>query len=176
MVGRTSGVLMLREIAMADLMMSYAGVNYFDRTGPILDGTVKPEGITLQFQPMHPAELFRRVAQTTDLDLAEMSTSTYMNLVSRNDDRYVALPVFLSRNFRHGYIFVARDSGVHEPTDLRSKKVGVPEYQMTAALWERAALQHDYGVLPRDIHWFEGGLRSPGYVERNHIPPPRGEI
>jgi 4,5-dihydroxyphthalate decarboxylase len=159
---------------MADLTMSYSGVNYFDRTGPILDGTVKPEGITLQFQPGHPGELFRRVAQTTDLDLAEMSTSTYMNLVSRGDDRYVALPVFLSRNFRHGYIFVARDSGVERPEDLRGKKVAVPEYQMTAALWQRAALQHDYGVLPGELRWFEGGLARPGFLDRNHLPPPPG--
>ncbi len=159
---------------MADLTLSYAGELYFDRNGPILDGTVKPEGITLQFEPMRPRELFHRVAQTTDLDVAEMSTSTYMNLISRGDDRYVALPVFLSRNFRHSYIFVGGDGGIHEPQDLRGKRVGVPEYQMTAALWQRAALQHDYGVQPGELRWYEGGLNRPGYLDRNPIPPPPG--
>src|SRR5919108_1561043 len=97
-----------------------------------------------------------------------------MNLVSRGDDRYVALPVFLSRNFRHGYIWVARDSGIERPEDLRRKKVAVPEYKITAALWQRAALQHDYGVLPGEMRWFEGGLDRPGRLERNPIPPPPG--
>lgn len=159
---------------MTDLTLTFASDYYFDRIGALIDGTVKPEGITIQFVRAHPRDLFRQVAQTTELDLAEMSTSTYMNLASRGDDRYVAIPVFLSRNFRHSYVFVPGDSDMREPQDLRGKRVGVAEYQMTAALWQRAFMQHDYGVMPGEMRWFEGGLWEPGYAERNRIAPPPG--
>jgi 4,5-dihydroxyphthalate decarboxylase len=107
-------------------------------------------------------DLFRRVVRHTDFDAAEMSFSTYANLVSRGDDRYIAIPFFPSRSFRHGDIYVHRDSGISQPADLRGKKVGIPQYQMTAAVWQRAFLQYDYGVLPREIRWYTGGLTSPG--------------
>ena len=114
------------------------------------------------------------MAQGTEFEVAEMSTSTYMNQISRGDERYVAIPVFPSRNFRHGYIYVRGDSDIREPKDLVGSRVGVPEYQMTAAVWQRAALEHDYGVKPQDITWFQGGESEPVYVERNAIPNPPG--
>lgn len=159
---------------MHEIEITYAGVDYLDRTRPLIDGTVKPMGARLRYLPMRPGELFRRVAQYTEFDAAEMSSSTYMNLIARGDTRYIAVPIFPSRNFRHGYIFVHRDSGILEPKDLRGKKAGISEYQMTAGLFQRAALMHDYGVMPGELQWFQGGLMEPGYTERNEIPNPPG--
>jgi 4,5-dihydroxyphthalate decarboxylase len=87
-------------------------------------------------------------------------------MVSRGDDRLVGLPIFLSRAFRHSQVYVNVDSGISSPEDLRSRRVGIPEYQMTAALWIRAFLQHDYGVAPSDVDWWTGGLMTPQYRER----------
>jgi 4,5-dihydroxyphthalate decarboxylase len=159
---------------MADLALTYAGVDYLDRTRSLVDGTTRPAGISLRFISLPPNEVFRRVAQHTEFDAAEMSISTYMNLVSRDDRRYVGIPVFPSRNFRHGYIFVHRDSGINEPRDLVGRRIGVSEYQQTAGVWVRAALMRDYGVMPRDIKWMEGAEWTPGHVERNAIPAPPG--
>ena len=156
---------------MNDLPITYGGIDYLDRLPPLLDGTVKPAGISLRVVPFtEPLDLFRRVARHTDFDAAEMSFSTYANLVSRGDDRYIAIPFFPSRSFRHGDIYMHCDSGISQPADLRGKKVGIPQYQMTAAVWQRAFLQYDYGVLPREIHWYTGGLTSPGRLEPNAIP------
>jgi threonine dehydratase len=91
---------------MSDLTLTYAGVDYLDRTRTLVDGTTRPAGISLRFISLPPNEVFRRVAQHTEFDAAEMSISTFMNLVSRGDARYVGIPVFPSRNFRHGYVFV----------------------------------------------------------------------
>jgi 4,5-dihydroxyphthalate decarboxylase len=159
---------------MANIDLTYAGVDYLDRTRTLIDGTTRPGGISLRYVVLPPSELFRRVAQDNEFDAAEMSTATYMNLLSRGDDRYVGIPVFPSRNFRHGYIFVHRDSGIKEPKDLVGRKIGVSEYQMTAAVWQRAALMYDYGVMPKDIRWFQGAEWTAGYLERNAIPDPPG--
>jgi 4,5-dihydroxyphthalate decarboxylase len=97
-----------------------------------------------------------------------------MSLLARGDRRYVAIPVFLSRHFRHGYFFVHGESDIREPKDLVGRKVGVPEYEMTAAMWQRALLQHEYGVMPQQIHWFQGGEFKPGYMQRQHLTPPPG--
>src|SRR5919202_2616224 len=113
---------------MADLDVTYAGIDYLDRTRPLVDGTVKPEGVTLRFLPMRPFELFRRVAQYTEFDAAEMSFSTYANLLSRGDERYIAIPFFPSRYFRHADFYVHRDSGIERPEDLRGQRVGIAEY------------------------------------------------
>src|SRR5262249_8554961 len=117
-----------------------------------------------------PWELFRRVVGHSDFDAAEMSFSTYANLVSRGDDRFIAIPFFPSRAFPHWDIYVQPDSGIRQPSELRREKVRIPQYQVNAALWQRAFMQYDYGVLPREIHWYTGGLTSPGQLEPNAIP------
>ena len=159
---------------MNELNLTYAGAAYLDRTRALLDGTVRPDGLRLQFTPMRPDLLFRRLVRATEFDVAEMSTSTYLHLLAHGDDRWLALPVFLSRNFRHGYLFVPGTSDVTHPAQLKGRRAGILEYQMTAALWQRALLQHDYGVLPTDLHWFEGNLRAPGPHDPNPVPPPPG--
>lgn len=112
---------------MHELELTYAGVNYADRIMPLIDGTVRPEGIALRYLNVPPGDLFIRVARFAEFDVAEMSLSTYMNLISRNDDRFVAIPVFPSRNFRHSWMFVHRDTGISEPKDLIGRSVAVPE-------------------------------------------------
>jgi 4,5-dihydroxyphthalate decarboxylase len=145
-----------------------------DRTAALADGSVAPRRCRLRFLPF-PAvgDLFRRMAQDAEFDAAEMSLSTFMLLLGRGDDRLVGIPAFPSRAFRHGQIYVHSDSGVSQPADLAGCAVGVPEYQMTAALWIRAILQHDHGLSPTDVTWWTGGSVTPVYRERlAHDPPP----
>ena len=159
---------------MTELSVTYAGAEYLDRMRALQFGIVKPEGVDLTYLPInHVGELFRRMAQDAEFDVSEMSMSTLMVMVSQGDDRLIGIPVFPSRAFRHSQIYVSAASGIERPEDLAGRNVGVPEYQMTAALWQRALLQHDYGVGGEDVHWWTGGLKTPEYHERHHhsLPP-----
>src|SRR5215813_3422948 len=106
-------------------------------------GLVSPEGIDLNYHVLGVRELFRRQAQFAEFEASEMSVSTMTMLVSRGVDTFVGVPVFPSRHFRHRQVYVNVDAGIERPEDLAGKRIGVPEYQMTAALWIRAFLQHD---------------------------------
>ena len=145
----------------------------YDRHRALWDGSVRPEGIDLVVSRHSPEEIFWRQARHADFDVAEMSLAAYLIERSRGDDRFIALPVFPSRAFRHNSLFVNIEAGIEQPADLRGKRVGVPEYAMTAAVWVRAFLEHDYGVPPRDIAWVTGGLLRPGREERValRLPP-----
>lgn len=158
---------------MSRLRLSYGGCDYWDRSHSLIDETVKPEGIDLNYIVVTLHDLFRRMVSHEEFDVAEMSMSTFVALASRGDRRFVAIPVFPSRNFRHSYLFINTRAGIERPEDLRGKRVGVVEYQMTAALWIRGVLQHDYGVHPREKKWFTGGMNRPGYVERAPISLPK---
>jgi 4,5-dihydroxyphthalate decarboxylase len=157
------------------LQLTYAGAfTYLDRTRALEFGEVSPEGIDLDWRNVRVDELFRVVAQNPDeYDISEMSLCTYMMMRAAGDDRLLAIPVFPSRVFRHNMVFVNTEHGIDRPEDLKGKKVGLGEYQMTAALWVRAALEHDYGVKPSDIDWYYGGYWTPAYEERHeHEAPP----
>jgi 4,5-dihydroxyphthalate decarboxylase len=134
----------------------------YDRTAALQDGRVRPEGVTLTCLPLNVENIFWRMFQHREFDVAEMSLGGYVVRRGRGVDDIVAIPVFLSRAFRHSGIFVNRDAGISRPEDLRGRRVGVPEYQMTAAVWARGILSDDYGVRPDEIQWFEGGLEEPG--------------
>ena len=143
------------------------------RTWPLLDGRVQPDGIDLIPSVVHPSELFWRQLRFGDFDVSEMSFSSLMMAIAHGDQRWVGLPIFTTREFFHTRVLVRRDAGIERPQDLKGKRVGVPEYQMTAALWTRGALQHEFGVAPRDMEfWME---RTP---EHSHggatgfTPPP----
>lgn len=99
--------------------------------------------------------------------------SAYIVSVSRHEEKFVAIPAFTSKEFRHSCIFVNRNSGIKVPADLRGRRVGLPEYHMTAAFWQRAIIQHEYGVMPKEIEWITGGLEQPGRKERIdlHLSP-----
>jgi 4,5-dihydroxyphthalate decarboxylase len=144
----------------------------YDRTWPLADGRVRPEGIDLNLITLEPEECFWRMLGNAEFDAAEMSLSSYAIAHARGDDRFVGVPVFLSRSFRHSTLYVRQDSDITEAGDLAAKRIGVPEYQMTAAVWTRALLRHDFGVDTTDIVWCTGGLEEPGRVERQTLELP----
>lgn len=144
----------------------------YDRTRPLIEGKVEPEGIDLNYIALDPEELFWRMAQNTEFDAAEFSMGAYFILISKGVDRFVGIPVFPSRMFRHSAIFINTESGIEKPEDLKGKKIGVPDYTMTACFWIRGLLQHEYGVKPSDMKWFAGGLNNPGRQQRVKVALP----
>lgn len=143
----------------------------YDRVRPIMDGRVKVDGCDVNFLDLPVEETFFRAFTTADFDACELSFSSY--LIARGRERdlgvdfaYRAMPVFISRVFRHSSIYVREESGIKEPADLKGRVVGVPEYQMTAAVWARGIMQSEYGVKPSDIKWRNGGLEEPGRHEK----------
>ena len=132
------------------------GITNNPRTWPIIDGTVKPDGIDLIPTVLHPSELFWRQLHFSEFAVSEMSCSSFIIAVARGDTRFVGLPIFTTRRFFHTSILVRRKAGIEMPADLKGKRVGVPEYQQTAALWARGVLQHEFGVAPKDMEfWME---------------------
>lgn len=138
----------------------------YDRVQALLNGTVVPEGIDLNILPMEVEEVFWRQLKNGEFDASESSLSTYTMLRAKGDDRFIAIPVFPSRFFRHSCIFINTHKGIKKPEDLKGKIVGVPEYQMTAPLWQRGIMADEYGVYPRDISWRSGGQEEPGRVDK----------
>jgi 4,5-dihydroxyphthalate decarboxylase len=132
----------------------------YDRTRALLDGRVLIDGVNPVFMALSPEETFFRALRQQAFDISELSLSSYVVQASRGECPYVAVPVFLSRAFRHTSIWVRKDR-VRTPQDLKGKHVGVPEYQLTANVWARAILQDDHGVQPRDIRWVRGGIETP---------------
>jgi 4,5-dihydroxyphthalate decarboxylase len=143
------------------------------RTRPILDGTVKPDGIDLIPTVIHPSEMFWRQLRFRDFDVSEMSISHLMTITAAGNTDWMGIPVFTTRKFFHTEILVRRDSGIEQPTDLRGKRTGVPEYQQTAALWTRGVLQNEFGVDQTEVeHWME---RVPTHSHAGALgfkPPP----
>lgn len=142
----------------------------YDRTRALMDGRVEVEGCALTYLPLAPEEVFFRAFRNAEFDVSELSFSTYMIARSRGDCPYVGIPVFPSRAFRHSAIYVNVAKGVREPADLKGREVGVPEYQVTAAVWVRGILADEYGVAPADIHWRTGGIEQPGRREKVALP------
>ena len=128
----------------------------YDRTQPLIDGRVAPEGVDLTFIPLRPGETFWRMLNHSEFDASEMSLSSYSILRSEGDTRFIAIPVFPSRVFRHSAIYLPVRSRIEKPQDLKGARVGVGDYQMTAAVWVRQLLAHEYGVMPHDIEWVTG--------------------
>jgi 4,5-dihydroxyphthalate decarboxylase len=143
-----------------NLQLSYAG-HLSDRVQDLCYGTVRPEGIDLHFIALPPVEAFNRMLRG-EFHCGEMSLATYVIRLARGDLPFVAIPVFPARTFRHGAIYVNTRAGIAGPRDLIGRRVGVPEYQMTAAVWVRGLLRHEHDVRPEDLHWISGGLAMPG--------------
>jgi 4,5-dihydroxyphthalate decarboxylase len=157
---------------MSRLPLAFACAPY-DRTLPLFDGRVQPEGIDLNVILLRYEDTFWRMLRHQEFDIAEMSLSSYFISKEKGPD-LVALPVFLSRVFRHSSIYINTSAGITQAADLKGKRVGVPEYQITAALWIRGILQHEYGVPPEDMTWFSGGLDEPGRIEKLDLNLPEG--
>ncbi len=149
---------------MARLDLSFACWDY-DRMKALEDGRVRPEGLDLTFVPLLPAETFYRQLRYEEFDVCEMSLSSYLLLQNDDDPPLVAIPVFPSRFFRHQSIYVNVESGIRAPEDLVGRRVGIPEYQMTAAIWQRGILSDDYGVSPDSVEYVTGAIARGGHRE-----------
>ncbi len=157
---------------MAKLDLSVA-VGDYDRTRPLVDGSVAIDGVNPIFMTLGPEEIFFRAFRGTEFDVCELSLSSYTLKTAQGNSPYVAVPAFVSRAFRHTAIYVRTDR-VKKPADLKGRKVGVPEYQLTANVWARALLDDDFGVKPADIHWIRGGIEEAGRPEKLTINLPPG--
>lgn len=157
---------------MAKLNLSVAMGDY-DRTRALLDGTVQIDGVDPVYMTLSPEEIFFRAFRNVEFDISELSLSSYLVKASKGESPYVAIPVFLSRAFRHTSIYVRKDR-IKRPEDLKGCRIGVPEYQLTAIVWARSILQNDYGVAPEDVTWVRGGIDEPGRPEKIKLQLPPG--
>lgn len=155
---------------MANLTLSIAMGDY-DRTRPIHDGRVQIDGVTPITQLLSPEEMFFRAFRDQGFDVSELSLSSYCVKRAQGDATYIAVPVFLSRAFRHSAIYIRTDRGIERPADLRGRAVGIAEWQLTANVWARGILE-DYGIRISDIKWVRGGMHSAGRPEKIGIKLP----
>jgi 4,5-dihydroxyphthalate decarboxylase len=152
---------------MPNLKLTLACWDY-DRTRPLIDGRVKPEGIDLDIKILRPRQAFQRMLDNKEFDLSELSLASYTTLKARGDCPFVAVPVALSKIFRHSCIYVRTDAGIAKPADLRGKRVGTSQWSSTGLVFMRGMLQHDFGLKAEDMHWFMGGLNT--FTEPPLIP------
>jgi len=157
---------------MSKLQLSVAMGDY-DRTRALLDGRVQIDGVDPVYMTLYPEEMFFRAMRQREFDICELSFSSYTVKTAQDDCPYVAVPVFLSRAFRHTSIYVRKDR-VRRPEDLKGRRVGLPEYQLTANVWARAILHDDFGVAPEDVTWVRGGIETPGRPEKIALKLPPG--
>src|ERR1043166_8802480 len=156
---------------MAKLQLSVA-VGDYDRVRPLIDGAVAIDGVDPTFMTLVPEDIFFRAFRHAEFDICELSMSSFTVKTAQGDNPYVGVPAFLSRAFRHTSIYVRTDR-VTTPADLKGRKIGVPEYQLTANVWARAILEDDHGVKPADVTWVRGGIETPGRPEKIRLPPPQ---
>lgn len=156
---------------MSRLSLSLACWGY-DRTEALQSGLVRPDGIDLNFQVLDVEETFFRMLRNREFEIAELSMSSYCVTLGRDSRDFIAIPVFPSRFFRHSCIFVSRNSGIKNPADLIGKRIGVPEYQMTAPVWIRGILQDEYGIDPASVSYVTGGEEEPGREEKLKLDLP----
>src|SRR4026208_1975145 len=152
---------------MSKLKLTLACWDY-DRTRPLIDGRVQAEGIDLEIKVMRPRETFPRMLEHKEFEVSELSLGSYVSLIGRGACPFVAVPVALSKIFRHSCIYVRTDAGIRTPQDLRGKRVGTTQLGSTATIFMNGMLQHEYGVAMQDIQWFIGGLTTP--TQRPLIP------
>ena len=156
---------------MGKLRLSLACWDY-DRVGALASGLVRPEGIELDFLALPVEETFFRMLRHRSFDVAEMSLSSYAVTLAQADPPFVAIPVFPSRFFRHSSIFVSTRSAIRAPRDLAGKRIGTPEYQMTAPVWIRGIVSDEYGVKVTDYEHLSGGEEEPGRIDKLKIDLP----
>jgi 4,5-dihydroxyphthalate decarboxylase len=146
----------------------------YDRVRALMDGRVRVEGCDVNFLTMPVEEVFERAFFHGEFDVAEIGFSPYLITLSRGTPPYAAIPVFLSRMFRHSVVYIRTDRGIERPADLRGKRIGVPEYQMSAVLWFRGYLQDEFGIAAGDINWVQAGLTRPGRRDKFPLNLPKG--
>jgi 4,5-dihydroxyphthalate decarboxylase len=153
------------------LRLTFACWDY-DRMRALADGTVRPDGIDLVYLTQPVEETFFRMLRYREFDACEMSLSSYVASLGQDSPAFIAIPAFPSRFFRHSCIFVSAKSGIRKPEELKGRRIGVPEYQMTAPVWIRGILSDDYGVKVTDVEHFSGGEEQPGRDEKIKLSLP----
>ena len=149
---------------MGKLNLSLA-VGDYDRTRPLIDGAVQIDGVEPVCMTLSPDEIFFRAFRHAEFDICELSMSSFTVKTADGTCPYIGVPAFPSRAFRHTSIYVRRDR-IKAPAGLKGRKIGLPEYQLTANVWARAILQDDFGVKPSDVTWVRGGIEEPGRPEK----------
>lgn len=149
------------------------GCLFSDRIEALLDGRVQIAGATATIRCVEAQALFRQVLRDQAYDVAELSMGSHIAAVAAGNRDYIGLPVFLSRSFRHGNLYIRTDRGIDRPEDLAGKRIGLVDYQQTAALWLRGILADDYGVARTSIEWITAGLNAPVLTDRapGAMPP-----
>lgn len=150
---------------MAKLRLTLACWNY-DRTRGLADGRIVPDGVDLNYLSLPLEEIFFRMLRHHEFEAAELSLSSYTLSLSRENPPFIAIPVFISRYFRHSCIYVHSGAGIREPKDLAGKRIGSPEYQMTAPVWIRGIMSDEYGVPVASATYYTGGEEQPGRPEK----------
>jgi 4,5-dihydroxyphthalate decarboxylase len=164
--------LRLLWFAMALLQLDLACGDY-DIVRPLKDGIVRAEGMEINFVTINrPPEVHWRMGVHQEFDAAEMSFGSFVAGAGRRDFPFVGIPAFVYRKFRHSCAYVNVRSGIERPQDLRGRRVGVPEWQMTATVWLRGFIQDDFAVRPSDMHWLTGGLESSERKEKVSLTLP----
>jgi 4,5-dihydroxyphthalate decarboxylase len=138
----------------------------YDRTRPLVDNDVQFDGADPVYLLLSPEEMFFRTFRDVAFDISELSLSSFTVKQAAGTNPYVGVPVFPSRAFRHTSIYIRTDRGIATPADLKGRRIGTPEYQLTACVWARALLHEEYGVKPSDITWVRGGMEDPGRPEK----------
>jgi 4,5-dihydroxyphthalate decarboxylase len=156
---------------MSKLPLTFACWNY-DRTRRLLEDRIPVDGIALNYLELPVEETFFRMLRHHEFDASEMSLSSYTVTCSQENPPFIAIPVFPSRFFRHSCIYVNADSGIRAPQDLKGKRIGTPEFQMTAPVWIRGILSDEYGVQVADAQYFTGGEEQPGRPEKLKLDLP----
>jgi 4,5-dihydroxyphthalate decarboxylase len=146
----------------------------YDRVRALIDGRVSVEGCDVNYLTMPVEECFERAYFHGEFEVAEIGFSPFLIALSRGPTPYVALPVFLSRMFRHSAVYIRTDRGIETPADLRGKRIGVPEYQMSAVMWFRGWLKDEFGIKADDITWVQAGLEVPGRRDKFPLNLPAG--
>jgi 4,5-dihydroxyphthalate decarboxylase len=158
---------------MSRLPITIASWDY-DRVRALCDGRVRVEGCDVNYLTMPVEECFERAYFHGEFEVAEIGFSPYLIALSRGSSPYVAVPAFLSRMFRHSAVYIRTDRGIDASADLRGRRIGVPEYQMSAVMWFRGWLQDEFGIAAKDINWVQAGLEVPGRRDKFPLNLPAG--
>jgi 4,5-dihydroxyphthalate decarboxylase len=158
---------------MAKIPLTLA-IGEYDQVRDVLDGTVPVAGVDLTVLRLPVEEMFYRFLTHGEFDVSEVSFAKIVALAAQDDRRFVPLPVFPSRVFRHSSIYVHGDGGITRPEQLAGKRIGVPEWAQTAAIYSRGLLAHEYGVDLASVHWHQAGVNEPGRREKVALELPPG--
>jgi 4,5-dihydroxyphthalate decarboxylase len=149
-------------------------IGEYDHVRDLFDGTVPVAGVELNVLRLPVEEMFYRFLLGGEFDVCEVSFAKIVALAAQDDPRFIPLPIFPSRVFRHSSIYVRSDGGITAPAQLAGKRVGVPEWAQTAAIYSRGLLAHEYGVDLASIHWHQAGVNQPGRIEKVALELPAG--